>query len=135
MYRRDIVIDEAQKFARLLARLLGLRNQGSFAEADSLYESILRDELALDSDNLTGMSDEDFKLLIATRAYRPNQLDALAKLFYYQVLPLRHNADTLSLLNKTLTIFDVLEKEHHIQSFDNVAIRSKIEQFIKETNA
>lgn len=131
MYRRDIILNEAQRFAQLLAKLLGLKTAREDEEANAFYNTMLTDEFGLNNVELQKLSNDDFKALLNQRHYRADQLDALAKLLYYHVQPMNLTPVTIILLQKALLIFDVLEKEHHTQSFENIQIIQHINQFIK----
>jgi hypothetical protein len=135
MYFRDLILNETQKLAQILAKLLGLKNDDNEVEARAFFKSTLTGEFRLEEALLLQLTEVEFKELLSKKAYHTEQLDALAKLFYYQALPLKPNPDTLAWLQKALIIFDVLEKEHHTQSFDNIPLRRNIDQFIKEYHA
>jgi hypothetical protein len=132
MYFRDLILNETQKLAQILAKLMGLKNDDNKVEAQAFFRNTLTDEFGLEEAQLLQLTEEE---LLGKKAYRTEHLDALAKLFYYQALPLKHNPDTLAWLQKALIIFDVLEKEHHTQSFDNIPIIKNIDQFIKDYHA
>jgi hypothetical protein len=135
MYSRDLILNETQKLAQILAKLLGLKNDGNELETQAFFKSTLTGEFGIEEPQLLQLTEIEFKELLSKKAYRTEQLDALAKLFYYQALPLKLDPDTLAWLQKALIIFDVLEKEHHTQSFDNIPIRKNIDQFIKDYHA
>lgn len=134
MYRRDLILNETQKFAQLLAKLLGLKVDCQDDEATAFYHTVLTEEFGLNNAELQQLSNDDFKAFLSQKNFRIDQLDALAKLLYYNVqLPL--NAETTVSLQKALVIFDVLEKEHRTQSFENIKIIHNINQLIKEYHA
>jgi len=60
------------------------------------------------------------------------KLDALAQMIYHDQEPLTANAETPTQLHKVLVIFNMLEQEHHQQSFDNLSKRNLIQKYIQK---
>ncbi|WP_158828916.1 hypothetical protein [Mucilaginibacter lacusdianchii] len=127
MYRKDTILTEVERLTQFLAKLLGLKNNNEHEEAQQLYEDTMRSSFGLQPNELPHLSNEDFMQLIRQKGYSAGKLDILAQLLFQDATtPLKHPAKAKSLLEKTLLIFDMLEQEHHIQSFDNIALRNKI---------
>lgn len=131
MYRKDLLVDEAQKFAQLIARLFGLKNSNPI-EAEQLYYHTLSVEFDLQEDTLLELSDADFAALLQQKGYSAPKLDGLAQLLYLHAEPFTADNSILAILQKVLIIFDRLEQHYHVQSFENISRRNTINQFIKK---
>lgn len=135
MYRKDHILTEIEKLTRALAKLLGLKTEDEHEEAQQLLNDTLQNGFGLPLD-VYDLNDDDFKQLITQKAYGAGKLDILAQLLYHDAtMPLKHPAEAQSLLQKTLILFDMLEQDYHTQSFENIALRSKIHQQLKQYHA
>ncbi|QJD95007.1 hypothetical protein HH214_03480 [Mucilaginibacter robiniae] len=134
MYRKDLIADEAQKFAQLIAKLLGLKNTNP-DEAKQLYQQSLSAEFGLDENTLLQLSNADFGALLEQRNYNAQKLDGLAQMLYLEAEPFTADQATLTTLQKVLIIFDRLEQHYHVQSFENISRRNQINQYLKQQHA
>ncbi len=80
MEQRDWYLKEVQKFAAILARLLGLKNEGRLGEASSLIEDTCRNLTGLAAQQLAQLSDEALLALITFNELTKDQVEALAEL-------------------------------------------------------
>jgi hypothetical protein len=133
MYRKDHILNETERLARLIAKLLGLKAMpDKDEEAQEVYYTGLKDEYGLTPDELHGISVDDFTLWLKQQNLSTPKLDTLAQLLYYDAAPFKADITTLTKLQKVLLIFDMLEQEHHQQSFDNIGKRNIIQQYIQK---
>jgi len=136
MYQKDFILNEAERLARLIAKLLGLKSQaGNDDEAEHLYQHALVDEFGLTREEMLSSAPESFKQWLQYKSFNAVKLDALAQLIYHDCEPLAANTETLTQLKKVLVIFDMLEQQHHQQSFDNLSKRNIIQQYIQKYHA
>jgi hypothetical protein len=131
MLRRDYMLNEARKLAELIAKLLGLKAEGSYAEYSQLLNDTLQKEYDTDAEHLVALYEEDFKTKIADADYSTEKLNALSQLLYMFAQPFKADAETRTLLNKVLAIFDLLEQKHAYQSFENLDKQKIIHQYFK----
>lgn len=131
MLRRDYMLNEARKLAALIAKLLGLKAEGKFAEYSQLLNDTLQKEYDTDAEHLIALSEDDFKAKIAATGYSPEKLNALSQLLYIFAQPFKADEETKTLLNKVLAIFDLLEQKHAYQSFENLDKQKIIYQYFK----
>ena len=131
MYRKDLISREIEKLAKLIAKLVGLKNNAEHAEADAVYHDALTEEFGTTHTDLLIQDKEDFTNWLNERNFSAEHLDALAKLVYYKTLPFNEDAETKSLLQKALIIFDKAEKHYHVQSFENLGMIGRIHQYLK----
>lgn len=129
MLQRDYLLNEARKFALLLARLMGLKAEGNSEEFNSGFDSALRDEYNIETEQLLALSEADFKNSIAHSGYSTEKLNALSQLLYMYAEPFEADEETALLLKKVMIIFDMLETEHHYESFENLDKRNAIYRY------
>ena len=123
------MLNEARKFAEFLAKLMGLKAEGNYAEFDHQLNDILQKEYDADLENLLSLSETEFAAQIETATYSVEKLNTLSQLLYMFAEPFRHDKETQLLLNKVLTIFDLLEQKHHYESFENIDKRKTIYKY------
>jgi hypothetical protein len=130
MYQQDYLLNETRKFALLLARLMGLKAEGSSEEYLQLFNHTLQAEYDAELEQLFGLNECDFEERLLKANYSAEKLNALSQLFYMFAEPFEGNTDTVLILKKVLVIFDVLEQHHHTTSFENLEKRKTIYQFL-----
>ena len=134
MFQTDLILDEARKFAALLAKLMGLKAEGNYAEFDHQLNDILQKEYDTDLENLLLLNEAEFTAQIETANYSIEKLNALSQLLFMFAEPFKHDAETQLLLKKVLAIFDLLEQKHHYESFENIDKRKAIYKYFQQTN-
>ncbi|PTQ93183.1 hypothetical protein C8P68_10955 [Mucilaginibacter yixingensis] len=130
MYQRDYILNEARKFAQLLARLMGLKVDGDDVTFRQEFNAALQAEYDIAAETLLTLDEDAFTQHIENATYSPEKLNALGQLLYVYAEPLEQNDDTRLLLKKVLIIFDALERKHHFQAFENIARRNDILRFL-----
>jgi hypothetical protein len=128
---RDYILNEIEKIALVIARLMGLKAAGKTDEFIHLADSTLLNEYHIPLAELLELTIEDFELKLDEENYTADKLDALAQLLYLYCEPFSVNPETLLALRKVLILFDTLEQKHHRQSFENINKRNFIYQFIQ----
>lgn len=132
MFQRDFLLNEARRFAELLARLMGLKAEGKTVEFNRQAEKVLQNEYDSSLEQLLNLSEENFKYRVEQSDYSAEKLNALSNILYAFAEPFKDDKETASLLKKVLIIFDVLEQQYHFQTFDNITRQHNIhEYFIK----
>jgi hypothetical protein len=131
MMQRDYMLNEARKMALLLAKLMRLKTESSDEEYKQYFNSILQDEYNTELEELLKASEADFNSMLKARACSAEKLNALSQMPYMFAEPFNADEETASILKKILAIFDVLESDHHYESFDNLNKRNHIYSFFK----
>jgi hypothetical protein len=129
MFQQDYLLNEARKFAEMLARLIGLKAAGNIIEFNAQAEALLQQEYDTSIEQLINLPEENLNQQLVDLNYSAEKLDALAQLLYVFAEPFNNDTETASLLKKVLIIFEVLEKRRHQQSFDNIARQHNIHQY------
>ncbi|MFD0795711.1 hypothetical protein ACFQZX_18970 [Mucilaginibacter litoreus] len=131
-FQRDYMLNEARKFALLLAKLSSLKAEGQVDEYSDAFNNILKEEYSLELAKLVDLSEDHLKQLLKEQDYSPEKLNALGQMLYVFAEPFKNNEATTLLLSKVLLIFDCLETKHHYQSLDNITKQRHIYQFFKD---
>lgn len=135
MLRRDYIQAEMQKLAQVLARIMGLKRDGLDEEATTLLEHTLKESFGLDSSEITDKSADAFIESVRNKTFPAEKADLLAKFLFESVQPLRaEDRLTVPTLLKVLALFDLLEKDYHQQSLENLQRRSTIVKYLKENH-
>ena len=129
MYTRDLVVDEIQKMALVIAKLLGIKSAGTTVEFEQEFNNVLQSEYNIELEQLLSLTEEEFISRINTAEYSSDKLNALSQLLYVFADPFKQDAETQLLLKKVLAIFDLLEQKYHTQSFDNLNKRNAIYRY------
>ncbi len=126
MFQQDFMLNEARKFAELLARLMGLKVDGKYEEYNDQFNELLQKEYDTELEKLLALSEDDFVDTLKQANYSTEKLNALSQLLYVFAQPFKADEETVLILKKVLLIFDLLENEHHYQSFENIDKRKTI---------
>ncbi|MFC0515418.1 hypothetical protein ACFFGT_14460 [Mucilaginibacter angelicae] len=129
--QRDFILNEIEKIVYSITRLAGFKNAVNPEAFIQHADQMLQDEYDLKLPELLELSIEDFDLILDERNYSPEKLDALAQLLYMYYEPFIANDETLAGLQKIISIFNRLEKDHHRTSFENINKRNAIYQFLQ----
>lgn len=121
---------EIQKLTQVLARILGLKNESKYDEAEDLIKKTLTEDFGFNFDSLNTTSTTDFETALKNTDLPAEKLDALAQLLFESVHPFEDTPETDAMLHKVLLIFRLLEEEHHTQSLDNFSKREMIDKFL-----
>ena len=132
MIRRDFIQAEIAKLAQALAKILGLKAVGNTQEAEDLINKSLLNDFDLKPEDLLLLDENQFSKLLANRKYPPQKLDLLSQFLLESVSPFQPNPKTFQLLDHILLIYQMLEQEHHTQSFENLSRKQNILQFLNQ---
>ena len=135
MYKENLIDNEIHKLALILARLMGLKADGKADEFVHLAGNTLLKEYNFEWDELPDMPLNDFEALLQTNDYGADKLDTLAQILYLRTEPFKNTPETRELLKKLLVVYDMLEQQHHRQSFENVNKRNIILRFLEAHSA
>ncbi|WP_423149586.1 hypothetical protein [Rubrolithibacter danxiaensis] len=130
MIRKDFLLAEIQKLAQILAKVLNLKNQGNVDEALQISHETLRDNFGIDTETLQKSSVSQFEEELRKKDFPPEKLDLLAQFLFESVYPFDTMPQTHSVLHKVLTIYNILEKEHHTLSMENYSRRTIIDNYL-----
>lgn len=133
MFQRDFIMNEARKFALILAKLLGLKAEGAHDEYLKYFNEVLNEEYNAELEWLIKLNEEDFRTHLIDAGYTSEKLNALSQILYVFAEPFTADEETSTLLKKVMVIFDLLETDHHYESFDNITKRNVIYKYFNNT--
>ncbi len=136
MYRRDYFLNETQRLAQAIAKLLGLKTAGAKPEeVRQVYNGVLDEEYDVKEAELLAFNNDEFWQWLHQKQFSAAKINTLAQLLYYSAEPFVDDNLTLNKLQKTITLLDLLELEHHMQLFENISKRRVIQQYLKQHGA
>jgi hypothetical protein len=136
MYRRDYFLNETQRLAQAIAKMLGLKAAGDKPdEVRQVYNEVLNDEYEVKEVELLAFSNDEFVQWLHQKRFSEAKINTLAQLLYYSAEPFGNDDLTLNKLQKTITLLDLLEQVHHMQLFENISKRQVIQQYLKQHGA
>lgn len=130
MIRKDFIEAEIQKLNQVLARIIGLKNDGKVDDATDLAFSTLNNDFQLSQESLESDPLSDFELWLRNQKFTGEKLNVLGALLFESVYPFLETAETRQILHKTALILNLLETEYHQQSFENLHRREQIDKFL-----
>ena len=130
MFKRDRMLFGIEKIGQVLAKIIGLKQQGELQKAHELSEQCVSEEFLLSESYLDTVSPEEFGAWLVTQNYPAEKLDLLAQLLFERAHPFEDVQPVINRLHLVLVIFKVLEEDHHIQSLTNLSKRDMIDKFL-----
>jgi hypothetical protein len=133
MYKKDLILAEAEKLALIIANLMGLKTEAESEQFVQVLNETLQENYNVALDDILLYKTEALRQKVEKESYSADKLDALAQLLFLYAEPFLDDEETWLNLNKVLLIYDMLEKKHHRQSFENIHKRNQILQFLNNT--
>jgi hypothetical protein len=136
MYKRDFILRMIQMLGEVIARILGLISKGDYQLAsqniENAYTEFLKQDAAffrkLPKENLTNK-------LIKEHNYTLGHLEILSELFYAEAELLYakgNQIESIEYYEKSLTLFEFVDKESKSFSFEKQLKISKIKVWLSE---
>ncbi|MBC8053979.1 MAG: hypothetical protein H7Y13_13010 [Sphingobacteriaceae bacterium] len=130
MIRKDFIEAEIQKLAQVIAKIIGLKNQGNLDEALQVSQQTLAENFGFDQEFLEKSSVEEFETELRGKNHSAEKLNMLAQLLFESAHPFQDTEECVALAHKVALILNLLETEHHQQSFENLSRREMIDNFL-----
>lgn len=130
MIRKDFIEAEIQKLAQIIAKILGLKNEGQLDTALELSQKTLAENFGFDKQFLETGTVEEFEVQLKNRNYSPEKLSTLVQILFESSYPFQDTEECISIMHKTAFVLNYLETEHHQQSFENLSRREMIDNFL-----
>lgn len=128
MYRKDLITAEIQKLAEVLARIMGLKLEGKFKEAQSLFNESMEKSFALPVNLLEGTDLAAFENWLKESNLAPEKLDSLSEFLYYELgISAERN---LTIAPKLNLVYEFLSDQHKIVHLVNLHRQKTIQQYI-----
>ena len=128
MYRKDLITAEIQKLAEVLARIMGLKLEGNFKDAQTLFDETMNNKFTLPTDVINDSDLNLFKSWLETSNLSPEKLDSLSEFLYYE---LGLSAERNKLIAPKLNlIYQFLSDKHKIVHLVNFHRQETIQQYL-----
>ena len=121
--QQDYLIKQIDQLGRvlgkILANLLGLKNQGIVSETIEIVNCSLKDELGFDFDELLAIPTDNFiETLIFEKAFNNQHLNCLADICFETAELESKQSKQKLLYQRALLLYEYLEKAENIYSLD-----------------
>lgn len=130
MIRKDFIEAEIQKLTQVIAKIIGLKNEGNHDAALQLSHQTLFENFGFDQKFLEEGSIEEFETLLKSRNYSPEKLNSLVQLLFESAYPFQDTDECISVMHKVALVLNLLETDHHQQSLENLSRREMIDKFL-----
>jgi hypothetical protein len=130
MIRKDFIEAEIQKLAQIIAKIIGLKNDGRLDEALEISQQTISENFGFDKKFLEQGSVEEFEAELKSRNYSAEKLNALAQILFESSYPFQDTEECVAVMHKVALVLNLLETEHHQQSFENLSRREMIDNFL-----
>lgn len=128
MYRKDLITAEIQKLAEVLAKIMGLKLEGKFAEAEVIFNDTLQNSFALPKEILDDKNTLSFEKWLNTNDIPADKLDSLSEFLYYELgVSEERNKAIAPKLN---LIYNLLADKHKIVHLVNLHRQKTIQQYL-----
>ncbi len=128
MYRKDLITAEIQKLAEVLARIMGLKLEGKFKEAQSLFDESMEKSFVLPLAVLESQDLTAFENWLNEGNLAPEKLDSLSEFLYYE---LGISAERNSIIAPKLNlVYQFLSDKHKIVHLVNLHRQKTIQQYL-----
>jgi len=130
MIRKDFIEAEIQKLGLILAKILGLKDEGNLDSAIDLSQQTLSEGFGFSKQFLEKGTVEEFETELKSRNFSAEKLSVLAQILFESSYPFQETEECLAVMHKTAFVLNFLETEHHQQSLDNLSRREMIDKFL-----
>jgi hypothetical protein len=128
MYRKDLITAEIERLAQVLARIMGLKLDGDFAAASTLFNETMAQSFLLPNTILDGQNPDAFKIWLTESNLSAEKLDSLSEFLFYElgISPERNRL----IAPKLNAIYKVLAEKHKIVHLVNFHRQEIIQQYL-----
>ena len=128
MYRKDLITAEIQKLAEVLAKIMGLKLEGKFAEAQNIFDETTANAFSLPKEILENQDVTAFNIWLEASELSAEKLDSLSEFLYYELgLSEERNKIIAPKLN---LIYKLLSDKHKIVHLVNFHRQNNIQQYL-----
>jgi len=128
VYRKDLITAEIQKLAEVLAKIMGLKLEGKFAEAQNIFDETTANAFSLPKEILENQDVTAFNIWLEASELSAEKLDSLSEFLYYELgLSEERNKIIAPKLN---LIYKLLSDKHKIVHLVNFHRQNNIQQYL-----
>jgi len=130
MIRKDFIEAEIQKLTQIIAKIIGLKNEGNLDGAIELSQQTLFESFGFDRKFLEEASVEDFEAQLKSKNFSAEKLNTLVQILFESSYPFQETEECIAIMHKVAAVLNFLETEHHQQSLENLSRREMIDKFL-----
>ncbi|WP_207535412.1 hypothetical protein [Desertivirga arenae] len=130
MFKKDFIEAELQKLSQVLARIIGLKNDGDVDQAMNIANETLLQEFGLKREELEQDDLEGFKEWLKQQNFSAERLNLLGSILFESIYPFTETPEILNVAHKVALVLNTLEIEYHQQSFENLHRREQLDKFL-----
>lgn len=128
MIRRDLLKAEIEKLAQILAKVMSLKLEGKFDEANQLFATTINEAFFLTTDIVDDDNLSIFEKWLKETNLPAEKLDSLSEYLYYELgVSIERNKIIAPKLN---LVYKVLADEHKIVHLVNFHRQEIIQQYL-----
>lgn len=128
MFRKDLITAEIQKLAEVLAKIMGLKLEGKFAEAEIIFNEAMQKSFAIPKEILDKSNTSFFEKWLKESDIPADKLDSLSEFLYYELGV--SEARNRSIAPKLNLIYNHLADKHKIVHLVNLHRQKTIQQYL-----
>lgn len=130
MYRRDLITAEIQKLAQVLARIMGLKLEGSLPESDELMTTSLETEFGITTGILNEYTNDQFESFLIEKDFPAEKLEILSQFLYFSFDHTGRSERNDLLAQRLHCIYQLLEVRYHIITMINLDRQQLITNYL-----
>ena len=138
MEQRDFLQDQIDQLGKVLAKLLadfvGFKSQGNVAEGIKHTNKVFAKALDLDVEVLLAMGNNELWVYLRRKKYQSEHLELIADYFteWGESLINENEAEAVRIFRKAMQIYDLINEDSRVYSFERAAKYQKLEAFVEE---
>ena len=130
MYKRDLITAEIEKLAQVLARIMGLKTESKFDEANALFDETLQGSFGLSSSLLYSIDDAGYKDWLQTQELGAEKINTLTDFIFSQLDFEQNPIQSANLAQKLNLLYQYLVDVHHTVHLINMGRQKYIQQYL-----
>lgn len=130
MYRRDLITAEIEKLAQVLARIIGLKQDGDFVASDELLQQTLASSFGLKPETLYASEPDAFGLWLEQSDWPAEKLDMLGQFLFNEIDPNGEPLANKLLATRLVLVYQTLASKHHMVHLANLKRQDSIQQYL-----
>jgi hypothetical protein len=130
MYRKDLITSEIEKLAQVLARIIGLKTELKFKEAEELLNATLLSSFGLERSLLDAIDAEAFSNWLKHSHLSAEKLNALTDFLFSELDFEQHSIVSSLFAQKLNLVYQYLIDEHRTVHLINLGRQKYIQQYI-----
>lgn len=130
MYKRDLITAAIEKLAQVLARIVGLKQDGDFTASDELLLQTLASSFGLSHETLYGLEPDGFGVWLEQTDLPAEKLDMLGQFLFNEIDPNGDPAKNRLFAKRLNLIYQTLASKHHMVHLANLKRQDILQKYL-----